>query len=299
MRHRVGSQSPRPGQFSYRSRRSLRQWRRYLRPARGWRAVRVRGHLDVRPALRHEPRRVCVTWTGTVTTGGEATLSARIELDPEYVERNYGDFGSHTVTQHGFDIAALNTIVACSFNAQTCPSDPAAEFVDLTCRDDAQRLQCADRELGLRGPIERGHVARTRERVVRREGRWWRDLSGGRDRGREGRGGGGGAGRVRALCAGRSRRSELVQVAAAVSAGGGDDGVAGYRDAARGDAVDRRWCSRTRPGTGRRWPRRRCGPSCIAGRPTAATVRWSSGPGATPSRPRSSSASDAQGNADA
>jgi hypothetical protein len=69
-----------------------------------------------------------VTWSGTVTPGGESTLSRSDELDPDYVERNVQSFSSHTVAEGGFDIAALNMIVACSFNPQACPGDPAADF---------------------------------------------------------------------------------------------------------------------------------------------------------------------------
>ena len=87
--------------------------------------------LDVHPA-RPAPRLggFALTWCGTVDAGGESTLSrVRISSILTYVERNGSDFDAHTVTQSGFDIAALTAIVACSFNAAgLCRATQSADF---------------------------------------------------------------------------------------------------------------------------------------------------------------------------
>jgi hypothetical protein len=71
-----------------------------------------------------------VTWSGTVTGGGEATLARSDKPDPEYPDRNGSSFASKTVAESGFDIAWLTALTACSFVPAdaTCTGDPVAEF---------------------------------------------------------------------------------------------------------------------------------------------------------------------------
>lgn len=71
-----------------------------------------------------------VTWGGTVGGGGEASLWRSDQVDPDYVERFGGPFGSHTVTQGDRDFGSLNVLAGCSFvpDNSTCGADP----VDFT-----------------------------------------------------------------------------------------------------------------------------------------------------------------------
>jgi hypothetical protein len=71
-----------------------------------------------------------ITWGGTVSGGGEASLSRSDQPDPTYVERWPGPFGEHTVSAHGLDIASVAAIAACSFAQPSCGADP----VDFTIR---------------------------------------------------------------------------------------------------------------------------------------------------------------------
>jgi 5-hydroxyisourate hydrolase-like protein (transthyretin family) len=67
-----------------------------------------------------------LTWSGTVGGLAEATLARSDTLDPDYPERNVSSFGSHTVTQGGFDVTGLFAIAACSFagSGNVCGADP-------------------------------------------------------------------------------------------------------------------------------------------------------------------------------
>jgi hypothetical protein len=71
-----------------------------------------------------------LTWSGTVSGGGEATLARSDTIDPDYPERNGGPFGSHTVGATGIDVTSVIAIAACSFvpDQTTCGADP----VDFT-----------------------------------------------------------------------------------------------------------------------------------------------------------------------
>ena len=72
-----------------------------------------------------------VTWKGTVSGGGEATLSRSDKPDPEYPDRNVGGpFGPGTIAEGAFDIASISLIAACSFvpDGTQCGADP----VDFT-----------------------------------------------------------------------------------------------------------------------------------------------------------------------
>ncbi len=137
-----------------------------------------------------------------VEPGGEATLSRSDRTRPDLRRaQRCASFDAHTVSRGAFDIAALSAIVACSFRpARICRAGrTSGRLLDLAGGHDAQRLHCADRELGVRRPFECGDVAGAGERVVRGQGQRRRGLPGGRDRGREGCRVGGRAGLVRAL----------------------------------------------------------------------------------------------------
>jgi hypothetical protein len=71
-----------------------------------------------------------LTWSGTVSGGGEATLARSDTIDPDYPERNGGPFGSHTVAASGLDVTSVLALAACSFvpDQTTCGADP----VDFT-----------------------------------------------------------------------------------------------------------------------------------------------------------------------
>jgi hypothetical protein len=108
-----------------------------------------------------------LNWSGTVSGGGEATLSRSDQPDPVYVERNGGSFGSHTVTQSGFDIASLAAIAACSF-ADPCGADAVAFTISsaVMTLNDLSAPQATDvaGELAsapeLRGPVSVSFAAR-------------------------------------------------------------------------------------------------------------------------------------------
>jgi hypothetical protein len=69
-----------------------------------------------------------ITWSGTVSGGGEATIERSDKPDPDYPERNLGGaYALHTVSQADFDITGVALLAACSF-ANPCGADP----VDFT-----------------------------------------------------------------------------------------------------------------------------------------------------------------------
>ena len=65
-----------------------------------------------------------VTWSGTISGGGEATIARSDQPDPTYPERNGSSFPSHTVAQGGLDITSLTALAACSFAAGGCGDTP-------------------------------------------------------------------------------------------------------------------------------------------------------------------------------
>jgi hypothetical protein len=69
-----------------------------------------------------------LTWSGTVTGGGEGTLARSDDVDPNYLDRNGAPFGPDTFTAASTDLSSLAAIAACSFTTSTCAADP----VDFT-----------------------------------------------------------------------------------------------------------------------------------------------------------------------
>jgi hypothetical protein len=69
-----------------------------------------------------------LTWSGTVGSGGESTISRSDQADPVYERREGASFATERVVESNVDLSYLMVLVACSFQNPTCPGPTVASY---------------------------------------------------------------------------------------------------------------------------------------------------------------------------